>query len=112
TSLHRAAVGPFTDKDAISLAALEAAEAGPERDALIAPVALGLAGLPEIRLDAGQAGAVSHGNTILLTGAGAPVALEECWTSLKGRVRATGAVDDGRCKPGRVFKLGSPGAAC
>ena len=105
TSLHRAAVGPFTDKDAISLAALEAAEAGPERDALIAPVALGLAGLPEIRLDAGQAGAVSHGNTILLTGAGAPVALEECWASFKGQVLATGSVEYGQFKPRRVFNL-------
>ncbi|OAM78326.1 tRNA pseudouridine(55) synthase TruB [Devosia elaeis] len=105
TSLHRAAVGPFTDKDAISLAALEAAEAGPARDALIAPVALGLAGLPEIRLDAGQAGAVSHGNTILLTGAGAPVALEECWTSFKGQVLATGSVEYGQFKPRRVFNL-------
>ena len=105
TSLHRAAVGPFTDKDAISLAALEAAEAGPARDTLIAPVALGLAGLPEIRLDAGQAGAVSHGNTILLTGAGAPVALEECWASFKGQVLATGSVEYGQFKPRRVFNL-------
>lgn len=105
TSLHRAAVGPFTDADAISIEALEAAEAGSARDALIAPVTLGLAELPEVRLDAGQAGAVGHGNTVLLTGAGAPLALEECWASFKGQVLATGSVEFGQFKPKRVFNL-------
>lgn len=105
TSLHRAAVGPFTDADAISIEALEAAEAGPARDALMAPVTLGLAELPEVRLDAGQAGAVGHGNAVLLTGAGAPLALEECWASFKGQVLATGSVEFGQFKPKRVFNL-------
>ncbi|WIY53102.1 tRNA pseudouridine(55) synthase TruB [Devosia sp. YIM 151766] len=105
TSLHRAGVGPFSDAEAITIEALEAAEAGPERDRLIAPVASGLLELPEIRLDAGQAGAVGHGNAILLTGAGAPVALEECWVSFKGKVLATGSVEFGQFKPRRVFNL-------
>ncbi|WP_345890895.1 tRNA pseudouridine(55) synthase TruB [Devosia oryzisoli] len=104
-SLHRAAVGPFTDENCVTIEQLEATEAGPERDALIAPVSLGLADLPEIRLDAGQAGAVAHGNTILLTGAGAPVAMDECWVSFKGKVLASGSVEFGQFKPRRVFNL-------
>jgi tRNA pseudouridine 55 synthase len=102
-SLHRAAVGPFTDEDAVTLDQLEAAGAGAERDALVAPVAAGLAELPEIRLDAGQAAAVAHGNAVLLTGAGAPAAMAECWASFRGRVVATGQVEFGQFKPRRVF---------
>lgn len=105
TRLHRSAVGPFTDAGAVTLAQLEAADPGPARDALLAPVAAGLAQLPEIRLDAGQAGAVAHGNAILLTGATAPLALEECWASFRGQVVATGTVEFGQFKPRRVFNL-------
>jgi tRNA pseudouridine55 synthase len=105
TKLHRAAVGPFTDADAVTLEELEAAEMGAARDALVKPVAAGLAEIEEIRLDAGQANAVSHGNAVLLTGAGAPVSLEECWVSFKGKVLATGRVEFGQFKPGRVFNL-------
>ena len=105
TKLHRAAVGPFTDADAITLDQLEAAETIEARDALMKPVSAGLADIDEIRLDAGQANAVGHGNPVLLTGAGAPVALDECWVSFKGKVLATGHVEFGQFKPGRVFNL-------
>jgi len=105
TSLHRAAVGPFSDDNAITIEALEAAEAGADRDRLIAPVDMGLGDLPEIRLDAGQAGAISHGNAVLLTGANAPAMLDECWVSFKGKVLATGSVEYGQFKPRRVFNL-------
>ena len=104
TKLHRAAVGPFTDADAVTLDELEAA-AGDLRDALIKPVSAGLAGVDEIRLDAVQAKAVSHGNPVLLSGANAPVSLEECWVSFKGKVLATGHVEFGQFKASRVFNL-------
>lgn len=102
-SLHRAAVGPFSDDDAVTIEELEAAEEGAARDALLAPVAAGLVDLPEIRLDAGQAGAVGNGNPVLLTGASAPAQLDECWASFKGKVLATGSVEFGQFKPRRVF---------
>ena len=102
-SLHRAAVGPFSDEDAVTIEELEAAEAGEARDALLKAVSAGLVDLPEIRLDAGQAGAVSHGNAILLTGAMAPAQLDECWVSFKGKVLATGSVEFGQFQPKRVF---------
>lgn len=101
--LHRAAVGPFSDADAITIEQLEAAEEGPARDALMAPVAAGLVDLPEIRLDPTQASAVGHGNPVLLTGAGAPAQLDECWASFRGKVVATGHVEFGQFKPRRVF---------
>jgi tRNA pseudouridine55 synthase len=98
--LHRAAVGPFHDADAVTIAMLEAAE---DRDALIRPVAEALIGLPELRLDPVQAAAVRHGNAVLLTGAGAPVTLDDCWASFGGAVLATGFVQFGQFQPRRVF---------
>ncbi len=102
--LHRAAVGPFTDADAVTIDELEAA-AEDVRDSLLKPVPTGFADLPEIRLDPTQATAVRHGNPVLLTGAGAPASIEECWASFKGEVVATGWVEFGQFKPRRVFNI-------
>jgi tRNA pseudouridine55 synthase len=101
--LHRAAVGPFHDADAVTLDMLEAAAEGPERDRLLKPVQAGFGMLPEIRLDPGQAAAVRHGNPVLLTGAAAPASLDECWASFRGDVVATGWVEFGQFRPRRVF---------
>nr|AMK07536.1 tRNA pseudouridine synthase B [alpha proteobacterium NT18-17] len=100
--LHRAAVGPFHDKDALTIDQLEALSLE-ERDALLKPVAAGFTNLPEIRLDSQQATSVRHGNAVLLTGAGAPVSLDECWVSFRGEVLATGWVEFGQFKCRRVF---------
>lgn len=101
-TLHRAAVGPFHDGDAVTIDQLEAL-ALEARDALLKPVAAGFADLPEIRLDPQQATAVRHGNAVLLTGAGAPVSLDECWASFRGEVLATGWVEFGQFRCRRVF---------
>jgi len=100
--LHRAAVGPFTDADAVTIEQLEALE-GEARDGLLKPVWSGFGDLPEVRLDALQANSVRHGNNVLLTGAGAPITLDECWASFKGEVLATGWVEFGQFRPKRVF---------
>ena len=102
--LHRAAVGPFHDADAVTIEQLEALD-GAERDALLKPVWSGFTDLPEIRLDPHQASAVRHGNAVLLTGAGAPASVDECWASFKGEVLATGSVAFGQFQPRRVFNL-------
>lgn len=102
TSLHRAVVGVFTDSEAVTLEALEAAT--PEaRDAMLLPVSAGLAGLPELRLSPDQATAVRHGNPVLLTGAGAPLHLGEAWASCGGAALAIGVVEFGQFKPRRVL---------
>jgi len=100
--LHRSAVGPFNDADALTIDQLEALTLE-ERDRLLKPVWSGFVDLPEVRLDALQATAVRHGNSVLLTGAGAPVTLDECWASFKGEVLATGWVEFGQFQPRRVF---------
>lgn len=100
--LHRAAVGPFNDRDALTIDQLEALSLE-ERDRLLKPVSSGFADLPEIRLDVLQATGVRHGNAVLLTGAGSPIELDECWASFKGECLATGRVEFGQFQPKRVF---------
>lgn len=100
--LHRAAVGPFHDGDALTIDQLEALSPD-ERDSLLKPVAAGFVDLPEIRLDPQQATAVRHGNAVLLTGAGSPISLDECWVSFRGEVLATGWVEFGQFRCRRVF---------
>lgn len=102
TRLHRAAVGAFSDADAVSLDSLE--DAAPEaRDRLLLPVSAGLSGLPELRMSRDQANAIRHGNMVLLTGAAAPLHLAEAWASCGEEAIAIGTVEFGRFKPRRVL---------
>ncbi len=101
-ALHRARVGAFADDCAIGLEEFEAAS--PEqRDKMLLPVAAGLADVPEIPIDARQVATIRFGNAILLTGANAPVELEDAWVSHKGQAVAIGFVDKGQFKPSRVI---------
>jgi len=101
-ALHRAAVGPFKDADAVTLADVESLTEA-ERDKLLQPIAAGLAGIAEIRLDPAQAVIVRHGNPVLLAGAGAPAFLAEAWASCRGEAVAVGTVEAGQFQPRRVF---------
>lgn len=101
-ALHRAAVGPFTDNEAVKLADIENRDPA-ERDRLLLPIAAGLAGIAEIRLDPAQAIVVRHGNPVLLTGAGAPAFIDEAWASCRGEAVAVGTVEAGQFHPRRVF---------
>ena len=67
------------------------------------PVSAGLSAIPEIRVDTSQAAMIRRGNPVLLTGAGAPIALEDAWASLKGEAVAVGFVEKGQFKPRRVI---------
>ncbi len=99
-ALRRTQVGPFSERDAVDLGALEAAQ--PREDFLL-PISAGLAEWPEVRVDAGQAGAIRNGNAVLLTGARAPIMLETAWASTGGQPVAIGRVEAGRFQPQRVF---------
>lgn len=100
SQLRRTQVGPFHEADVVEMATLETAQ--PREDFLL-PLAAGLAEWPEIRIDAGQAAAVRHGNPVLLTGARAPVMLDIGWASTGGQPVAIGRVEAGRFLPQRVF---------
>lgn len=100
--LHRSAVGNFTDVEALDLETLENATQK-ERDTLLKPVAAGLSDLPEIPIDSQKAATIRQGNPVLLTGANAPVSVDEAWASLKGEAVAVGYVEQGQFKPRRVI---------
>ncbi len=100
--LHRSRVGNFCDDDAVDLKAFEAASLE-QRDQMLLPVAAGLAHVPEIILDAGQSATIRFGNPVLLTGANAPIALNDAWASHKGQAVALGYVEKGQFKPTRVI---------
>ena len=101
-ALHRARVGQFDDSDSIDLDLFENMDQA-ARDATLLPVSAGLTNLPEISLDARQVMVLRNGNPVLLTGANAPIALEEAWASHKGQAVAIGYVEQGQFKPSRII---------
>jgi tRNA pseudouridine55 synthase len=98
--LRRTAVGPFSEADAVTPDALESTD----RDRILKPLSAALGDLPEIRLDAAQVINIRNGNPVLLTGAGAPIALPEAWASHGGNAVAIGEVAQGKFHPHRVFR--------
>ena len=103
--LHRAAVGPFTDQDAVTIEQIEALELA-ERDQQLRPLNEAVSHLPEVVLDERQAQLVRMGNPALLIGCNAPIALDEAYATHKGAMVAMGYVEKGQFKPSRVIVAG------
>ena len=101
TMLRRTQVGAFTEGDSLLLETIEAAA---DRDALLKPTAIALAGLPELRMTPDDAALLRNGGAILLRGAAAPVELPEAWASHNGIALAIGTVRAGHFHPNRVLK--------
>lgn len=106
--LHRAAVGNFTDQDAVTIEELEALETTLERDQMLRPIADALGHIDEVSLDQKQAQAVRMGNPALLLGRNAPIALDVAYATHRGDVLAIGRVEKGQFKPSRVILPDSP----
>ncbi len=101
-ALHRSRVGDFSDENAIELQEFENAPMQ-EREQMLLAVSAGLSSLPEIRVDARQSTSLGFGNPVLLSGAGAPVAVEEAWASHRGQAVAIGRVEQGQFRPSRII---------
>ncbi|MEM9496052.1 MAG: tRNA pseudouridine(55) synthase TruB [Pseudomonadota bacterium] len=71
TALRRLSVGPFHADDAVTLDALEAVSLMEDRDAMLAPVALGLEGLPQTSIDGPQADKLRRGQAAVISPAAA-----------------------------------------
>jgi len=100
--LHRAAVGDFTDQDAVSIDQIEELEL-PERDLQLRPLQDAVEHLPEVVLDDQQAQLVRLGNPALLIGRNAPIAIDVAYATHKGNMVALGFVEKGQFKPSRVI---------
>lgn len=102
--LRRTWVGPFDLEDAVALARIVDLARTPEIDALLAPVALALDGMPELRATGAGVTRLRNGNP----GQVLPGEVEYgdlAWASFDGRPVAVGRFRAGELHPERVFNL-------
>ncbi|TPK69946.1 tRNA pseudouridine(55) synthase TruB [Mesorhizobium sp. B2-4-15] len=125
SDLRRVEVEPFTPRDFVTIAELEAARFGAQGedksgsdecgDALDAPIDFGaidallvdtsaaLDCLPQIAISDDAATKIRLGNPVIIRGRDAPVEAEEACATARGKLVAIGAVEQGMFKPKRVF---------
>lgn len=101
-SLRRLWSGPFDLRGALDFDVLDALARTPELEARLAPVAAGLAGLPEIPCPEPAAAALRHGNPAPLPARDLPDGAT-AWGSREGRPLAVGVWAGGVLRPERVF---------
>ena len=114
TMLRRTEVDPFTEADAVPLAALiEAHEScGEDReareralDAFLLDPGEAMEGFPRIELTDEQATRIRLGNPVLLRGRDAPVDESDVCAFARGKLLAVGDVERGSFQPRRVLKI-------
>ncbi|TRC94347.1 tRNA pseudouridine(55) synthase TruB [Mesorhizobium sp. WSM4303] len=119
--LRRVEVEPFTQEDFVTVAELEAARFGEQReadgdadvvdapidfgaiDALLVDTAAALDCLPQIAISDDAATKIRLGNPVIIRGRDAPVEAEEACATARGKLVAIGAIEQGMFKPKRVF---------
>ena len=109
-SLRRTAVGPFDEKDATSLEALQnLPQAGEQKQTAgslpLLPVGAGLAALPALAVSAADAGRLARGQAILLRGRDAPIVAGWVAVSVQGSLVALARAEQGELRPRRIFNL-------
>lgn len=101
TLLRRTAVGGFSEKDTLTIEAIEGAA---DRDALLRPAAIALGHLRQLPMSADEAAILRNGGAVLLRGGNAPITLDVAWASLAGAAIAIGRVEAGHFHPSRVLR--------
>ncbi|KQZ12774.1 MULTISPECIES: tRNA pseudouridine(55) synthase TruB [unclassified Mesorhizobium] len=116
--LRRTEVDPFTAEDFVTIAELEAclppppADDAPEvpasvrftaLDAFLVDTVAALDCLPQIAISDDTAAKIRLGNPVIIRGRDAPVEAEEACATVRGRLVAIGAIEQGMFKPKRVF---------
>lgn len=104
--LRRTWSGPFRVENAVTMELLEAEARSLSLEARLLPLETGLAGLPEVPVDAAAADRLRHGNPVPV--AGSPSEGDTCWTSHAGRAVAVGICRAGAFQPSRVFGAAGP----
>ena len=103
TALRRTRVGPFTEADAVTMAALEADVFAPA--AALKSVDTGLRELVEVPVGGDAPMRLRRGQSIILRGRDAPAEGETVYATNAGQVIAIGTVERGELVPNRVFNL-------
>ncbi len=102
TELRRVWSGPFDVEDGVTLEQIERLARTDEIDALLHPLEVGLADLPEVRCTAEGAARLRNGNPGMVIATDAEYG-EEAWASHQGRAVAVGIYRSGELHPSRVF---------
>ncbi|MEQ8366312.1 MAG: tRNA pseudouridine(55) synthase TruB, partial [Roseicyclus sp.] len=103
-TLRRTWVGPFDLDGAVSMEQVESLARTPEIDALLGPVGLALADLPELKATETGAARLKNGNP----GQVLPGSVQYgdlAWASFRGQPVAVGRFRSGELHPERVFNL-------
>jgi tRNA pseudouridine55 synthase len=102
--LRREWSGPFNATDGVSLEEIDRLAKSPEIDALLQPLELGLADLPELPCTPEGAVRLKNGNPGMVLTSSAQYG-DEAWASYQGRAVAVGIYKAGELHPSRVFNL-------
>ncbi|MBM3614262.1 MAG: tRNA pseudouridine(55) synthase TruB [Alphaproteobacteria bacterium] len=102
--LRREWSGPFKAAEGVSLAEIDRLAKSPEIDALLLPLELGLADLPELPCTPEGAVRLKNGNPGMVLAASVQYG-DEAWASYQGRPVAVGIYKAGELHPSRVFNL-------
>ncbi|NNE87853.1 MAG: tRNA pseudouridine(55) synthase TruB [Silicimonas sp.] len=104
TTLRRVWSGPFELEDAVTLERIEELAKTPEIDALLLPLEVGLADLPELPATAEGAAKMRNGNPGMVIASDAQFG-DLAWASHQGVPVAVGIYKAGELHPNRVFQL-------
>ncbi|MCU9848521.1 tRNA pseudouridine(55) synthase TruB [Defluviimonas sp. WL0024] len=102
--LRREWSGPFEAADGVTIERIDALAKSPELDALLLPLEVGLAELPELKATAEGAARLRNGNPGMVLASDVDWG-EEAWASYEGRPVAVGTYKSGELHPSRVFNL-------
>lgn len=102
--LRREWSGPFCASEGVSLEDIDRLAKTPEIDALLKPLELGLADLPELPCTPEGAVRLRNGNPGMVLTSSAQYG-DEAWASYQGRPVAVGIYKAGELHPSRVFNL-------
>ena len=102
--LRREWSGPFNASEGVSLEEIDRLAKLPEIDALLLPLELGLADLPELPCTPEGAVWLKNGNPGMVFSSTAQYG-DEAWASYQGRPVAVGIYKAGELHPSRVFNL-------
>jgi tRNA pseudouridine55 synthase len=109
TLLRRTQVGPFAEKDMISLESLEELSHKPDRDEALQgalhSIVTVLDGIPALAVMDGQAAQLRQGQKVLLRGANAPINCEAILVTHEGRPLGICEISQGSLKTTRLFNL-------
>jgi tRNA pseudouridine55 synthase len=107
SALRRTRVGAFTEAEAVTLEAIEAAaEDGPEAArALLKPVESALQELPALSFSSADAARLRQGQAVLVRGRDAPIITGPVYALSKGALVALGELEEGAFRPKRIFNI-------